>query len=695
MNATATTKSHRLQPEASWTTLDWALAMAAFGLHVFPLEPNGKRPALSAWQKKATRDPEHIRRWWTDPVTGWERAMNYGVTGAIILDTDRKNGVDGVQTLDDLIARNGPLPPTLRVQTPSGGEHLYFKEDATVHNSAGRLGPGLDIRGVGGYVVGPGSTIDGKAYRLAGGVTTLAKCPEWLAVLARTAPRVPQQKDKGGIAKGVFIDSQEAIKRAIDFLENDADCAVEGAGGDDTTYRVAVRVKDFGISEPRCFDLMMDHWNEQCSPPWDPSDLLKKIENAYNYGLEPVGVSSPQADFGCPANDDTHPVSKLAPKYWGIPKAEEIAPREWVLGTLLIKDNLSVMVSPPGGSKSTVALNAALAVVTGREEILGMPVPSRQKVWIYNNEDGENEWKLRLSAAIKQHRIRAQDLMIRDQPALAFNSGEQHPLMIAKRSQDGMTMEPYHLRTLLALIQEENIGVLIVDPFVETHEARENSNEEINRVAAMFRTIAKKANCSVLLIHHSNKPPGGSSEGRAGDMNSARGASSLMGVARVVVTLEGMSVQEAKKYDIPDEDRGLYVRMDDAKANLALKDYKPRWFKKSSIPVATRETAETMQFETVGSLEAVDLQGQEQDLDRLFVQDVAEAIIDEFTTVQKIAACLKNNFPLYAEDSDSGLRKKIVRLFSEPQEIDGKVLQYRLFEDRKTGKHVIEAKETK
>jgi hypothetical protein len=53
---------------------------------------------------------------------------------------------------------HGILPATWRALTGGGGEHVYFSAPATeIRNSSGHLGPGLDIRGVGGYVVAPPS----------------------------------------------------------------------------------------------------------------------------------------------------------------------------------------------------------------------------------------------------------------------------------------------------------------------------------------------------------------------------------------------------------------------------------------------------------------------------------------------------------------------------------------------------------
>jgi len=91
------------------------------------------------------------------------KAVGYGIAcgGRLVgLDLDRKNGVDGIATLNSLSREHGfPIPYTTTVGTPNGGLHLWgtIPEDVTVPNSVGRLGPGIDVRSSRGYLVGPGS----------------------------------------------------------------------------------------------------------------------------------------------------------------------------------------------------------------------------------------------------------------------------------------------------------------------------------------------------------------------------------------------------------------------------------------------------------------------------------------------------------------------------------------------------------
>lgn len=79
-----------------------------------------------------------------------------------VIDID---GPEGEASWARLLEQHGDLPATYTVATPSGGRHLYFLAPAgtRVPNSAGKIAPSVDVRGHGGQVVAPGTTI--RNYR--------------------------------------------------------------------------------------------------------------------------------------------------------------------------------------------------------------------------------------------------------------------------------------------------------------------------------------------------------------------------------------------------------------------------------------------------------------------------------------------------------------------------------------------------
>lgn len=112
-------------------------------------------------------------------------------SGIWVLDIDPKN--NGFETVSALEQVNTPLPKTVSVKTGSGGLHFYFRfPGPDYRNTAGALGPGLDTRGDGGYVVGPGSLHkSGKRYNWQNGPVDhqVLDAPEWLLKLVRQPPR--------------------------------------------------------------------------------------------------------------------------------------------------------------------------------------------------------------------------------------------------------------------------------------------------------------------------------------------------------------------------------------------------------------------------------------------------------------------------------------------------------------------------
>jgi hypothetical protein len=184
-----------------------ALAAALRGWHVFPCAVGGKRPALRGnWQDLATTSADQIRDWWTRAP--YNIGIACGPSALIVIDLDLPRDADdeeaaggalfplsGADILSGLARQRGERYPggTYIVDTPSGGCHLYFSAtgEERARNSAGAVGPHIDVRADGGYVVGAGSRVGGRAYA-ARGQRTVAPLPSWLAQLVRDSYGPPE-----------------------------------------------------------------------------------------------------------------------------------------------------------------------------------------------------------------------------------------------------------------------------------------------------------------------------------------------------------------------------------------------------------------------------------------------------------------------------------------------------------------------
>lgn len=158
-------------------TLPDAATLTRRGWSVFPIQPNGKTPLTRHGFKDATTDHQTITAWWRR----WPDA-NIGVatgttSGIYVIDLD---GPEGVNTWTALTHRHGKTPATLIAQTGGGGFHLIYQAPGALPNTASRLGPKIDTRGDGGYIVAPPSTHpNGNPYQWANN-NTPAPLPTWI-----------------------------------------------------------------------------------------------------------------------------------------------------------------------------------------------------------------------------------------------------------------------------------------------------------------------------------------------------------------------------------------------------------------------------------------------------------------------------------------------------------------------------------
>jgi len=277
------------------TKLDHALALAAQGFWVFPLRSNSKLPLNKGWQDEATCDPDQIKK--MDFVS---RGLNVGIftsrfgqdNALLVVDVDMKEGKNGDAELFRLEMEGRDFPPTREVTTATGGRHLIYSTAEPVKQGANVIGDGLDIRSRGGFIVGAGSTIDGAPYRVSVDAPVVP-APAWLVDHCGV-----DRRDRGELAVVDLsgVDAGRARRRAVEYLTA-AEPSVEGQGGDETAYKVACRVKDFGVDATTAVELLDDHWNPRCLPPWDLDALMAKVNNAYAYGVVPAGAAAPEVQF--------------------------------------------------------------------------------------------------------------------------------------------------------------------------------------------------------------------------------------------------------------------------------------------------------------------------------------------------------------------------------------------------------------
>lgn len=280
-----------------------------------------------------------------------------------------------------------------------------------------------------------------------------------------------------------------------------------------------------------------------------------------------VGAPAPAAD-----------AVKIVASPFRWPDNRSLPRRPWVWGRWLLRSTVSAIVAPGGIGKSSFVASMLLSLASGKQELLGKTVwAGPKRVWYWNLEDSLDELEMQLVAAAMFHRI--------DQPAcgdrIYLDSGlEGAELKIAIEDRDGYRVAVPVIEALVAELIARQIDVLIVDPFVSSHGVGENDNGAIDAVVKAWSSIAKRANCSIVLVHHTKKLGGEKVTAEA-----SRGAVAMIAAARVTLVLNRMDKEEAQRFGIAEdsERRRLFTVQDD-KANRAPAE-DAQWFRLASQDV--------------------------------------------------------------------------------------------------------------
>ncbi|SOZ49049.1 hypothetical protein CBM2615_A120001 [Cupriavidus taiwanensis] len=293
------------------TILEAAQQYASQGWRVFPLHgivngactcgnaacrSPGKHPITVHGFKQATADPRQIAAWF-DGRTSFPR--NIGIAtgdGILVLDIDRKPGKpDGKDSLTALVGQRGKLPTTLIARTGGGGAHLFYRlpSGRRVKSSAGKLGPSLDVRADGGYIVAWPSVGVDRAYAWmntpdgAPDFSRIADAPGWLLDVCEhgTTPAVAGTSNSDLTSRPITqpLDESEGnvarIRSALAVLS--ADCSY------DTWRNVVFALKSLDWD---CGYALARDWSASAPARFDESTLQKLWNSARQDGG--IGIGS-------------------------------------------------------------------------------------------------------------------------------------------------------------------------------------------------------------------------------------------------------------------------------------------------------------------------------------------------------------------------------------------------------------------
>lgn len=281
------------------------------------------------------------------------------------------------------------------------------------------------------------------------------------------------------------------------------------------------------------------------------------------------------------SDNDNELVSLMPSPYVWTP-AEQLPPLDWLLGHWLLREEVTFVVAPGGSGKTTFLVTAALSLVTGKDLLGKTVVGTPKRVWLWNLEDSIAMIKRSVQAAAKHFQVKPADIGDR---LFLDTSRDGTPLCTTMRTPTGVEVDPSVSEEIISQLKANAIDVLIVDPFVSSHEGNENDNGEMDRVLKAWCKVAQAAGCAIVLCHHTSKA--GAAEVST---MSARGAVAMTAAARVVLVLNPMSDKEAKRLGVVEEERQRVIQVTMDKSNRAPLE-KADWYYKASVELGPNDSA--------------------------------------------------------------------------------------------------------
>lgn len=492
---------------------DAALAYVRQGIPVFPLRPGSKIPLPgSQGFKDASTDEYQVDDWW-----GEGQSYNIGIPTGVVFDVVDLDGFEGVETFEEW-CDTADYPTGPAVLTPSGGQHLWVAVTGE-GNRAGML-PKVDFRGLGGYVVAPPSTVDGKPYQW------LSAGPDdhLLSFLPVASPKVRELISKPSPAplpvpappslKDRLLKSVQPLGRdssGYGATALDAECdlirrTTEGGRNhalNKGAFAVYQLVKGGELDYYEATNQLAEAARSTGLPEWE-------IDLALNSAWKAAPIREVVAlDEWKARKDAEKEVIRIAPfdpdeemvedeeylKFYtkmktSIRSAEELEdmpnPEPLIGGGRLPMDTLALMWGAPGTKKSFSALDMAMSVAAGKWWH-GHSVPSLEGVPVcYFVGEGLAGMKARAEAWKKHYNLHV--------PKCHFVGM-------------GFNMMDANVQSRVAVnIARELAAKLIVIDTLNRHSlgADELSSKDWGKLIATAEELRLATGACVLIIHHSN-----------------------------------------------------------------------------------------------------------------------------------------------------------------------------------------------
>ncbi|MBI4158296.1 MAG: AAA family ATPase [Candidatus Yanofskybacteria bacterium] len=411
------------------TLLSSALRCLDRGLSVIPV--SGKTPLVN-WTEFQNRKPtkEEIIKWFSELNPTGIGIITGKISGIVVVDVDLGGSTEG-------------LSETATVKSGGGGKHFYYKYPGIpVKTTSGQIGPKIDIRGDGGFIVAPLSRHpNGNFYVVEKGFDKIgiAELPQWI---------LEKSKDTNS-------NSYSEIVLGVE----------EGRRNTSATTLIGKLLNHLPKKDWTDFAWpVVQGWNLRNKPPLG----IEELKNTF--------TSIAKSEIAKRNSKITLDLVSAADLL-----AKDIQEPEWVVKDLIPLNGITALSASPGQGKTWLALEIAKAVAKGQSLFDIFPV-KQGSVLIVDEEDHENMIALRVRL---------------------LKTNKEDPIYWLIQNQFKLNNKN-HFETIKRIAENNNVSLIIFDSLVRIHSAQENDAREMAGAFAYLRELTGDGR-SILFTHHHRK----------------------------------------------------------------------------------------------------------------------------------------------------------------------------------------------
>jgi len=437
-----------------------ALKYQSIGLKIIPVGAN-KKPFFD-WKEYQDRPAtiDEIKEWWKQFPNANPALITGKVSGVVALDIDKKHG---------RTSKEFQIPPTACAKSGNGGEHFFFKYPNTpIKTSSAISGPGVDIRGDGGYVLlDPSVNKTGGKYEWLIPLENkddLAEMPDWL--LNKMTSEESQNKKwlsgKDGVSEG---------------QRNDTAASMTG--------------KILSSTDPRLWESIgweqLKIWNNKNNPPLSEKEIRSVWESIKNQH----GKNNQSHQKIKEKNANSKAVTRRFSDIQSVPIS-------WLWKGRMALGKLTMIVGDPGLGKSLVTIALATHISRGSPfPVDGFKPPLGDVILLSAEDDPADTIKPRLEAMGAD----CAHVHIMEAVQEISTEGEttQH---IFSFKRDIKALEDL-------LLSMPNCHLVIIDPVSAYLDGTDsNKNSDIRGLFTPLTELASRHKIAIVLVSHLNKNSG-------------------------------------------------------------------------------------------------------------------------------------------------------------------------------------------